>query len=109
MIEKIRDNNIPENNANGKNGLLDDIKNKIDEKLLDFYLTETISDKLLDLSLKDPISDKLWDKTWKTVEKEAKEEYQKSDFFGETEKGREMTFTEADSGNVNPNFEECEG
>ena len=25
------------------------------------------------------------------------------------EKGREMTFTEADSGNVNPNFEECDG
>ena len=25
------------------------------------------------------------------------------------EKGREMTFTEADSGNVNPNLEECEG
>lgn len=109
MLEKIKDNNIPENNANGKNGLLDDIKNKIDEKLLDLYLTEPISDKLLDLTLKDPISDKLWDKTWKTAEKEAKEEYQKSDFFGETEKGREMTFTEADSGNVNPNFEECEG
>lgn len=25
------------------------------------------------------------------------------------EKGREMTFTEADSGHVNPNFEECDG
>ena len=25
------------------------------------------------------------------------------------EKGREMTFTEADSGNVNPNFNECDG
>lgn len=25
------------------------------------------------------------------------------------EKGREMTFTEADSGNVNPNFDECDG
>ena len=25
------------------------------------------------------------------------------------ERGREMTFTEADSGNVNPNYEECDG
>lgn len=31
------------------------------------------------------------------------------DVISGIERGKEMTFTEADSGNVNPNYEECEG
>lgn len=45
-------------------------------------------------------------------EKRAQEyiqEPQNVDYLGDVEKGKEMTFTEADSGNVTPHFEENEG
>lgn len=35
--------------------------------------------------------------------------FEDEQFLGNVEKGREMTFTEADSGNVNPRFEDNEG
>ena len=37
------------------------------------------------------------------------QEPQNVDYLGDVEKGKEMTFTEADSGNVPPHFEENEG
>ena len=50
------------NESNGNTGIIDDIKNKIDEILLDLYLKEPVTDKLLDLSLRDPLAEKVWDK-----------------------------------------------
>ena len=50
------------NESNGNTGIIDDIKNKIDENLLDLYLKEPVTDKLLDLSLRDPLAEKVWDK-----------------------------------------------
>ena len=85
MIEGFKEFNYTDNNAN--------------ESIFDFSKSLDFSADNSNGSLLDNLKSKSDDA----------DEYQKNNYFGEVEKGREMTFTEADSGNVNPNFDECEG
>lgn len=85
MIEGFKEFNYTDNNAN--------------ESIFDFSKSLDFSADNSNGSLLDNLKSKSDDA----------DEYQKNNYFGEVEKGREMTFTEADSGNVNSNFDECEG
>jgi hypothetical protein len=79
---------------------------------------KVINDFIKD-SAKSLISDTLEKSTHSNVEKYNPDEkaeisprfdsYKNKDYFGNIERGKEMTFKEADSGNVNPNLKKHEG